>query len=256
MRALDALQETVRSDPANPDHRIFLFQLLCVLGQWERALTQLNTVGEMDDAALAMVQTYREVLQCEVLRAQVFEGKRQPLVFGEPEQWIALAIDALRVAGEGHHEKAQALRAQAFEMAPASEGKIDGEAFAWMADADSRIGPFLEAIVNGRYYWVPIHRISQIQFEEPADLRDLVWTPAQFMWSNGGEGVGFIPTRYAGTEQQNDVLLQLARKTIWQEQAPDVYAGLGQRVLATDADEYDLLATRSIVFASDAAQDN
>ena len=38
----------------------FLFQLLAVQGQWDRALTQLNMAGEMDAAHLAMVQTYRE----------------------------------------------------------------------------------------------------------------------------------------------------------------------------------------------------
>ena len=33
---------------------------------------------------------------------------------------------------------------------------IDGKAFAWMADADMRLGPVLEAVINGRYYWVPL----------------------------------------------------------------------------------------------------
>ncbi|MFO1349473.1 MAG: hypothetical protein U1F68_01835 [Gammaproteobacteria bacterium] len=36
------MQEQVRKNPANAKYRVFLFQLLAVLGQWERALNQLN----------------------------------------------------------------------------------------------------------------------------------------------------------------------------------------------------------------------
>ena len=34
--ALAALQADVRARPADPKLRVFLFQLLCVLGQWPR----------------------------------------------------------------------------------------------------------------------------------------------------------------------------------------------------------------------------
>ena len=40
--ALAHLQEQVRAKPADARLRIFLFQLLCVTGQWDRALNQLS----------------------------------------------------------------------------------------------------------------------------------------------------------------------------------------------------------------------
>lgn len=248
--AQKALQGQIRSDPSSAELRVFLFQLLCVLGQWERALTQLNVAGDLDAGTLAMVHTYRDLLQCEALRARVFEGKTSPLVFGEPEEWIARVIEALRIDAGGEPVKAQELRMQAFEEAPALAGTIDDAEFEWIADADSRIGPFLEAIVNGRYYWIPLHRISEVRFEDPEDLRDFVWTPAQFVWQNEGEAVGFIPTRYAGTEAVEDNQLRLARKTEWQELAENVYSGLGQRMFATDTNDYSLLDIRKLAFAT------
>lgn len=253
--AQDALQGQIRSDPSNADLRVFLFQLLCVQGQWERALTQLNVAGDLDAGTLAMVHTYRDLLQCEALRARVFAGKTSPMVFGEPEEWIARVIEALRIDAENQPARAQDLRAQAFEDAPAVSGSVDDEAFDWIADADSRIGPFLEAIVNGRYYWVPFHRISEVRFDEPEDLRDFVWTPAQFVWQNEGEAVGFIPTRYAGTEAVDDNQLKLSRKTEWQELAENVYSGLGQRMFATDSNDYSLLDIRKLALASLEATD-
>jgi type VI secretion system protein ImpE len=88
--ALTELQQLIRKDPANTKHRIYLFQLYAVLGQWEKALNQLNVLAEMDAATLAMVQTYREAIRCEVLRKEIFAGLKTPLIFGEPQQWLAL----------------------------------------------------------------------------------------------------------------------------------------------------------------------
>ena len=244
--ALAALQDQVRQDPSNAKHRVFLFQLLSILGEWERALNQLNVAAELDAANLVMAQTYREALRCEALRAEVFSGKHSPMVMGKPAQWVALVMEALRLTAQGAQAKSQALREEAFEAAPATSGTIDDQPFEWIADADPRLGPLLEVIVNGNYYWVPFERIHQLQFEAPADLRDLVWTPAQFTWANGGDAVGLVPTRYPGSEASDDSAVRMARKTEWREQGADLCTGLGQRLLATDGGEFPLMDVRRI----------
>jgi type VI secretion system protein ImpE len=141
------------------------------------------------------------------------------------------------------------LRDQAFEAAPMSAGKVNGESFEWIADADERLGPILEVILEGRYNWVPFSRIRKVLIEPVTDLRDLVWAPAQFVWENGGEASGHIPTRYAGTEKSQENNLRLARRTEWVDQS-GIHTGLGQRVLATDANEYPLLEIRTIECAA------
>ncbi len=102
--------------------------------------------------------------------------------------------------------------------------------------------------MNGRYYWVPIHRLKQVSIDPPEDLRDLVWLPAHITLVNGGEMFGLIPTRYAGSEAHDDSLIRLARRTEWQEPAEGVFEGLGQRIWATDADEYPILNVRQLQF--------
>ncbi len=176
--------------------------------------------------------------------------RARPLVMGKPQRWIALALEALRLSAVGRHEQAAELRAEAFDAAPVVAGSIDRVPCEWLADADMRIGPFLEVIVNGKYYWVPFHRISRVVMEPPADLRDLVWTPAQFTWANGGQSIGLIPTRYVGTANESDDRLRLARMTDWREVAQGVFTGMGQRVLATDENEYPLLDVREIALQS------
>jgi type VI secretion system protein ImpE len=253
--ALKTLQEQVRHNPSDAKLRVFLFQLLCVLGQRERALTQLNVAAELDPGTLAMAQMYREALQCESLRAEVFAGKKSPVIFGEPPEWMALLIESLLVRGTERSQESASLRARAFEDAPPTPGTIDGQPFEWIADADMRLGPVCEAVINGRYYWVPFDRLSRIDLEAPTDLRDVVWMPAHFQFSNGGESVGLIPTRYPGSESSGDAQVRLARKTVWQEDAPEVFTGLGQRVLTTDGGEHAIMDVRTIELGAAGAGD-
>ena len=110
----------------------------------------------------------------------------------------------------------------------------------------------LEAIINGRYYWVPFARLSKLDLEAPEDLRDFVWMPAHLSFDNGGEVVALVPTRYAGTEATSDKALVLGRRTEWEELAPNVYRGLGQRMFATNDDEYPVMGVRAIIFRSGA----
>ena len=88
--------------------------------------------------------------------------------------------------------------------------------------------------------------------EESVDLRDVVWMPAHFEFANGGDAVGVIPTRYPGSENADEAALSLARKTVWREDAPEVYSGIGQRILATDSGEHPIMDVRSILLGDGA----
>ena len=248
--ALQALQNEVRARPADFKLRVFLAQLLCVLGQWERALNQLSVAAGLDALAVPMQQVYGDAIRCEGLRHAVFAGERTPMVFGEPDAWLACLLESMLRAGRGEDAAAESLRQQAFDDAPASAGTLDGVPFAWLADADMRLGPVLEAFVNGRYYWVPFARLTRVQIDPPEDLRDCVWLPAHLQFENGGETLALIPTRYAGSDQSPDGAIQLARKTEWRELRPEVWAGLGQRVFSSDQGEHALMDVRDIVFTA------
>jgi type VI secretion system protein ImpE len=243
--ALDELQQRIRKQPEDAGNRVFLFQLLAVLGQWKRALTQLDVIHELDKSAWPMVHAYRDAINCEMHREAVFQGKSKPLVLGEPEEWIAVLIEAQQSNARGDIDGFLNLNGQAFEQAPVSNGKINGESFDWLADADQRFGPVLEVIFNAQYYWAPISNVKLLRTEKPSDLRDLVWLPAEVTWANGGQHMVMMPARYPlVADMGNDYLL--GRKTDWQDQGQDVHCGVGQRMLATDQSDYPILQVRSI----------
>ncbi len=273
--ALKTLQQQVRGDASNAKLRTFLFQLLAVLGQWPRALDQLKVCGELDAGTLAMVNTYTSALQCEALREAVFAGRSLPHIFGPPTQWVALLAQALQIEAGGDAARGAQTRSQALELAPGTPGrvtlankKLPPVDFEWLADADSRLGPVLEVIINGRYGWLPLMHLSALQVEPVEDLRDLVWAPAHLTFSNGGDTVALLPTRYAGTPLAAGGALAMARQTEWLALHTDAaaggevggggatqYRGLGQRVLASDAAELGLLEIAQVRFDPPAAAD-
>jgi type VI secretion system protein ImpE len=243
---LAALQSEIRNKPEDIRLRIFLFQLNCVFGRLDKALTQLQVIANLNADTMMLAQIFRPVITCEMLRREVFAGKRTPIIFGEPMEWLGSLVQASELVARGEFEAAAESRAKAFDAAPVSAGKMNGEAFQWIADADSRLGPVIEAIIEGKYYWVPYCRIQKLELHKPSDMRDLVWMPAQFTWTNGGAVPGHVPVRYPGTEQSNDDHLRLGRQTQWRQESGETYLGLGQRVLSTDAAEYPLLECRTI----------
>ena len=107
--ALELLKQEVRKAPRDAALRTFLFQMFCVFGEWERAVTQLT--------ALPMAQAYRAAIRCELLRNRVFAGSRTPTIFADPEPWMSLLIEANRGLAAGKPAEAARLRDDAFEQA-------------------------------------------------------------------------------------------------------------------------------------------
>ena len=118
--ALAALQDRMRADAADAKLRIFLFQLLCVLGDWKRAINQLKVCGEMSTrwrCRWRRPTARRSSARCTAKRSS--PAKRNPLVFGEPQDWVAPADRGAQAARpRAAPADAANLRAKAFDEAP------------------------------------------------------------------------------------------------------------------------------------------
>jgi len=160
---------------------------------------------------------------------------------------VALLVEAQQAFAKGEFDLFASLNEQAFDKAESRSGKINGERFNWLADADQRFGPVFEFMFNGQYYWVPMSRVSKLHTEKPTDLRDLIWLPAEVQWINGGKLMVMMPVRYPRLEGVTGAGL-LSRRTDWVTHADDIVEGTGQRIFASDENDYSLLQVRSIEF--------
>ncbi len=246
---VEELQAAIRKKASDADLRVHLFQLLCVMGSWKRALAQLQVSAQLAAKALPMAQTYREAIKCEVFRAEVFAGKRAPQVLGKPPEWIGSLIEALKHDADGRPDAAAQLRAKALNAAQPAPFVVDKVECEWLCDADSRLGPVCEVIANGQYYWLPFESCSGISLEKPVDLRDLVWLPAEIMLPNEGRVPALIPTRYVDTDKStatNADQLKLASATEWVERSEGSWFGIGQRLWTSDQNDHPMLDTRML----------
>ncbi len=246
--AVASVKDAIRKSPADAKHRSVLFQLYCVQGEWEKASTQLKVVAEMDLESAMWAGVCEKVLACEAERREVFAGKKAATLFGEPPEWVGGIVESFRLGIEGQWEAAATSQAHALEIAPASAATLNGQEIEWVADADSRFGPLLEAYIEGKYYWIPFEHIREINLRARTHLMDSIWAPADFEWLNAGKASGYIPARYFGSEKSADGMIQLGRKTEWQPMAENFYVGLGHRVFAASTADFDLQQLKTLHF--------
>jgi type VI secretion system protein ImpE len=246
--ARKALVEAVRARPDDEQARMFLFQLLAVLGEWEKAHTQLNALAQLSPEAQMLSVAYGQAIEAEKLRARFFASGGEAHIHGGATGWPVDLARALSLFGTGDRDEALRLREQAFSAIPDTPGEIDGVRFEWLADADARFGPTLEAIIGGRWGLVPLDAVTKITSAGVRDLRDVVWYPVQIMFRSGQSVAAMVPARYPFAATGGTDAERLARATNWSS-GPAGDVGSGQRLLSlsTGAD-VDILSLRSLVF--------
>ncbi|SMC24983.1 type VI secretion system protein ImpE [Andreprevotia lacus DSM 23236] len=247
--ALQHIQDVVRNAPSHAPHRVVLIQLLLVLGQWDRAEKQLQQLELVDREYTRFCQTYLAALRGERQRLAVFKGEAAPQLPETPPAWMVTYINAMLMERTKAHSAAVAERQRAAEAAPTVAGEIDGVPFDWLADADPRLGPVVEAIIDGHYHWLAQDEIRQIDFFPPQTLLDHVWRQATIITASGQNRPALIPARYPESPEAG-APLALARATEWIAVGSDGWQGMGQRLLTSDENEYGLLDIRLLCFAA------
>lgn len=227
---------------------MFLFQLLCVLGEWDKAGSQLNVVAQLSAEARMLSVAYGQAIEAERFRARVFAGTERPVLLAGGSDWASDLVTALGHFAAGRTEEGEAARTRAFDAAPDTRGKLDGEGFDWISDADSCFGPSFEAIISGQWGLVPFAAIERMTSEGARDLRDIVWYPVQIAFRTGQSFPAMLPARYPGSEGSEDSNIVLGRSTEWQAQSWGE-TGRGQHLLQlSSGEDRGLLSLRSLTF--------
>jgi protein involved in temperature-dependent protein secretion len=243
--ARQVLVETIKRAPADQPARMFLFQLLALTGEWDKAAAQLRALASLSPEAQILAVVYNQALAAEKQRAAAFAGGGPVPVLVSSSPWIETLAQAIGAFARGDVTRGEDLRGTAFEAAPDTPGECDGRTFGWIADADARFGPCFEAIVGGNWGLVPFEAVSAITSEGPVDLRDLIWYPVQMALRSGQTAAALLPARYPGTEDA-EYGLRLGRATEWRE-GPSGDEGVGQRLWSFDnGDDLGILSLRRL----------
>jgi type VI secretion system protein ImpE len=243
------VEAKVRSDPAQVTYRWELFQLLCVLGQWERAIQQLQVCARQQPEQLATAHACRDLIRAEKMRAKVFAGSVAPGFLVEPPPWVQGLVDALSLTAHGDIESADRMREAALDDAQSIDARFDQTQVEWISDSDSRLGPVCEIITAKYYRWLPLADIARWQVDRPATLLELVWAPCTLTLRDSSAVRGFLPARYPSSPDDDDAL-RLGKRTVWREVGRTAVIGMGRKTWATSAGDFSVFELASCEFGA------
>ncbi|WP_175822806.1 type VI secretion system accessory protein TagJ [Burkholderia sp. BCC0419] len=246
---IERISARVRAQPAIASHRWALFQLLCVMGEWARAIQQLQTWAVLEPEHTATAQVYRDLIRAECRRKQVVEGHERPGFVFEQPAWIDGLLNALHLASAGRIDAADDAREAAFDAAPTIAVHIPHGSVAWIVDSDSRFGPVCEIIVAGHYRWIPFVDLASWRVSPPTKVIDLIWAPCTFTLGDGAIIHGFMPARYPGSEAGSDAI-RIGRETFWREHGRTGVTALGQKTWSTDQGDFGLFELATAAFGA------
>ncbi len=202
-QAIQALGSELRDHPSDVQRRTFLFELLCFAGEYGRAEKQLTVLADSSQDAQVGGLLYRSALVAERKRQDFFETKQYESLMGE-------GIVSPR-------------------------GKLNGEPFETIEDADPRIGPRFEVFVAGEYLWLPFKNVATLQMKPPRLLRDLLWASAEVTGSSAMQGKDFgevlLPVLYPFSSRHESNNVKLGRETAWTGDVP-----FGQKLFLVDGE--------------------
>jgi type VI secretion system protein ImpE len=239
--AVTAANASVRAKPSDPARRILLAELLVFAGNLERADVVLDACSDLDPTLAIVAAEFRQLVRAETARRQLFAEGRLPEFLGgiDPVQRAALA--ALVALREGNVAEAGRLAAEAEAVRPHPSGDAAATKFDDLRDGDDVLaGTFEVLTTTGKYFWVPIERVTRLEFHPPRRPRDLYWRRASMQVADGPDGDVYLPAIYAvaASDPAPSDALRLGRETDWiqaTETAPVLGVGAKTFLLGADA---------------------
>lgn len=250
--AIDQLNQDVRTNPTDSRSRIFLFELLCFSGAYDRAQRQLDAIIQLSGDAKVEIggQLYKKILEAETVRQRLFTQGGQPKFLLEPPPYTSLHLEALARLVENRPGEAGALLEESNDSRPPLKGRIDGQSFEDFRDCDDLIAPFLEVFVQTDYVWLAFEQIRHIEIAPPTKLRDLIWLPVRIELQRGPLGEAFLPILYFGSSEHPNDLVKLGRMTDWKATGEDLVLGVGQKMFLIDDADRPILEIKEVEFGT------
>lgn len=248
--AIQAALQSVKSNPSDPDKRLFLCDLLCLAHELPRADRQLETLGQQDSTLSVGISLYRQLIRAEQSRSEFYESGRPPEFMEDVPEILKLHLRASIAIRDGSLSEASSLLQEAENIRVHPNGLCDGVPFEDFRDLDDLTGPFLEVLTStGKYYWVSWDRIETLGFRKPKLLRDLIWRPAEMSIRTGPDAVVYVPALYFGSHRSDDPQLRCGLGTNWVQAGDGPARGVGQRMFLVGNEDRPLMTLESISFS-------
>lgn len=127
-------------------------------------------------------------------------------------------------------------RQAALSGAPPSRGCHGETTFEWITDGDERLGPVIEIILGGVYYWIPFDMVESLEIPTPKKAMELVWAPVDLKLSGHSARVAYMSSRYIPMPDECSDALLVGAETYWKELPGGAWRGCGRRAWIVDGE--------------------
>ncbi len=226
--AITYLEELLREDPLNVDYKSTFIELLCINGELERADKLLNNIVQKNPDFLIGASNLRQLIRAEQARQDFITGKAVPNIFSESDSHIE-SFMKLRLEMTQGEEKTISESALSLEsIRPEVKLTVNDQDTSEVRDLDDSLGGFVEIFgTDGKFYVAQLSEIEFMHFQPVTSLLEQVWRKVELSIKNGPSGEAHVPMVYATSKTDAE---KLGRETDWNETAPDVMTGVGQKM--------------------------
>ncbi len=252
--AIEAALAHVKSKPTDIPARIFLFELSCFSGDWDRAEKQLDVIGAQDPKAMIGSLIYRQNFKAERDRARFFSDGLQPGILAPPPRYVEDMIQANNRIREGNIAEARAIMDKVEEERPAFKSSVNGSEVSDFRDYNDSTMCIFEVLLKDQYLWLPIEHVQKIEFFKPKSLRDLFWIQAQVDLIEGTGGEMFFPSLYAGSWKNDNDQVRLGRMTDWRDLGEEIFVGEGTKLFWMDGRDRSIFDIQTIEFDHESSE--
>jgi len=240
--------DEVKASPADAGKRTLLFQIHALCGEWDKAERDLDLIGARDAKTETGVQVYKNIVNAEKERLEVFKLVRRPSFLPEPPPFAELHYVFREKLMNKEMEKADGLYNQIKVQIQTPSGIINGRSFSGFNDTDLYTAFFLEAIVHQRYIWIPFTAIRELTVTPPKTLFDVIWASSRLTTWEGLTLNCFLPVLYAESFLHEDDRIKMGRMTDWTSIGGLFAKGAGQHVYQIGDEEIALLEIQDVSF--------
>ena len=252
--AVAAALAQVRRKPTDNAARLFLAELSCFAGDWERAEKQLDTLSQQTTEAAVLISLFRQLLRGETARHQVLLEGRAPEIVTPLTPAMQQGLRVIAAVRDGDGDAASEAVAEMDRLRPPARGTCDGTPFDSIRDLDDRTAAVLEVITaTGKYFWTPWETLEYLEFDPPKRAMDLLWRRTRISVRGGPEGEVYVPTRYAFANDAGDAEMitaahRLGHATDWVGVEGRYTYGIGQRTLLLGDRDIGIMELGSLEF--------
>jgi type VI secretion system protein ImpE len=246
--ARQRLVAAVKASPADLASRTLLFQVLCYLGEWDKADRHLEAISAQDSSRGAGALGYRNIVLAEIARCDVINKNQNASFISDPPDYLGSFLQLRTKLAEGNENQAGDLLATLESLRPTISGTVNDTPFVGLCDTDTTLFPFLEVIAHERYLWVPFESIRELSISQPDSLLDLLWIAARITTWEGLTMNCYLPVLYPKSFLHEDENIKMGRMTDWKPLAGSYAQGVGQHVFEVGGKDMAILEIHDIVF--------